>query len=51
MPEKSKFLTSAAENNYFLWLEHDAHNPIITVELTEKGVRLKERFEVNDVLM
>lgn len=50
MPEKSKFLTSAAENNYFLWLEHDAHNPIITVEMTEKGVRLKERFELNDII-
>lgn len=50
MPEKSKFLTSAAENNYFLWLEHDAHNPIITVEMTEKGVRLKERFEIQDIL-
>ena len=50
MPEKSKFLTSAAENNYFLWLEHDAHNPIITVEMTEKGVRLKERFEIQEIL-
>ena len=50
MPEKSRFLTSAAENNYFLWLEHDAHNPIITVEMTEKGVRLKERFEIQDVI-
>ena len=50
MPEKSRFLTSAAENNYFLWLEHDAHNPIITVEMTEKGVRLKERFEIQDIL-
>lgn len=50
MPEKSKFLTSAAENNYFLWLEHDAHNPIIKVEMTEKGVRLKERFEIQDIL-
>ncbi len=50
MPEKSKFLTSAAENNHFLWLEHDAHNPIITVEMTEKGVRLKERFEIQDIL-
>ncbi|WP_396156958.1 MBL fold metallo-hydrolase [Flavobacterium macrobrachii] len=49
MPEKSKFLTAAAENNYFLWLEHDAHNPIITVEMTEKGVRLKERFEIEDI--
>jgi glyoxylase-like metal-dependent hydrolase (beta-lactamase superfamily II) len=49
MPEKSKFLTATAENNYFLWLEHDAHNPIITVEMTEKGVRLKERFEIEDI--
>jgi hypothetical protein len=44
MPEKSKFLNAAAENNYYLFLEHDAHNEIITVEKTEKGVRLKEIF-------
>ncbi|TDP60088.1 MBL fold metallo-hydrolase [Flavobacterium dankookense] len=50
MPEKSKFLTAAAENNYFLWLEHDAHNPIITVEMTEKGVRMKEQFEIQEIL-
>lgn len=50
MPEKEKFLKQAAENNYLLWLEHDAHNPIITVEMTEKGVRLKERIEIQDVI-
>ena len=50
MPEKTKFLTAAAENNYFLWLEHDAHNQIITVEPTEKGVRLKEVFRCEDLL-
>jgi glyoxylase-like metal-dependent hydrolase (beta-lactamase superfamily II) len=44
MPEKSKFLNAAAENNYYLFLEHDAHNQIITVEKTERGVRLKEVF-------
>ncbi len=44
MPEKSKFLNLAADNNYYLFLEHDAHNEIITVEKTEKGVRLKETF-------
>lgn len=49
MPEKAKFLNAAAENNYYLWLEHDAHNPIITVENTEKGVRLKEIFKVEDL--
>ena len=51
MPEKAKFLKYAAENNYYLWLEHDAHNEIITVENTEKGIRLKEVFNCEDVLI
>lgn len=51
MPEKEKFLINAANNNFYLWLEHDAHNPIITVENTEKGVRLKEAFKIEDVLI
>ncbi|MGX7667918.1 MBL fold metallo-hydrolase [Flavobacterium pedocola] len=50
LPEKTKFLNAAAENNYYLWLEHDAHNQIITVEPTEKGVRLKEVFRCEDIL-
>jgi glyoxylase-like metal-dependent hydrolase (beta-lactamase superfamily II) len=50
MPEKSKFLTAAANNNYYLFLEHDAHNEIITVENTEKGVRLKDVFSCEDIL-
>ena len=49
MPEKSKFLNAAVENNYHLFLEHDAHNEIITVEQTEKGVRLKEVFSCDEV--
>jgi glyoxylase-like metal-dependent hydrolase (beta-lactamase superfamily II) len=49
LPEKEKFLREAAQNNYFLWLEHDAHNELITVEETEKGVRLKEAFGFNEV--
>ena len=51
LPEKAKFLTAAAENNYYLFLEHDAHNEIITVEHTEKGIRLKEVFRCDDILM
>ena len=49
MPEKAQFLNAAAENNYYLFLEHDAHNEIITVEKTERGVRLKDRFSCNTV--
>jgi glyoxylase-like metal-dependent hydrolase (beta-lactamase superfamily II) len=49
MPEKAKFLNAAADNNYYLFLEHDAHNQIITVEHTEKGVRFKDVFTCEDI--
>ncbi len=50
MDEKQLFLNNAADNNYYLWLEHDAHNQIITVQHTEKGIRLKEVFKCEDIL-
>ena len=50
MPEKTKFMNLAAENNYYLFLQHDAHNEIITVEKTERGVRLKDVFSADEIL-
>ena len=50
LPEKTKFLNAAVEKNYYLWLEHDAHNQIITVENTEKGIKIKEVFSCEDIL-
>lgn len=49
--EKAKFLNEAADKGYYLILGHDAHNEVITVQHTEKGVRLKEVFSAKDVLM
>jgi glyoxylase-like metal-dependent hydrolase (beta-lactamase superfamily II) len=49
LDEKQKFLNMAADQNYYLFLEHDAHNEIITVEHTEKGVRLKETYTTNAI--
>jgi hypothetical protein len=49
LDEKEKFLSLAADNNFYLFLEHDAHNEIITVRHTEKGVRLKETLSCNDI--
>jgi hypothetical protein len=43
MPE-NKVSADAADNNHYLFLEHD-HNEIITVQNTEKGVRLKEVYK------
>ncbi len=50
MPEKAKFLDAAVANNYYLFLEHDAHNEIITVKQTEKGIRLQEVFSCEEIL-
>lgn len=50
LPEKEKFLKQAADNNYYLFLEHDAHNPIITVKNTDKGVRLDKTLSFNEFI-
>ena len=50
LDEKKVFLEMAADKNFLLLLEHDAHNEIITVENTEKGVRLKEVLSCESVL-
>ncbi|QHI37519.1 putative quorum-quenching lactonase YtnP [Kordia antarctica] len=49
LDEKEKFLKMAADHNYYLFLEHDAHHEIITVKHTEKGVRLNEVFTCKDI--
>ncbi|GAA4305756.1 MBL fold metallo-hydrolase [Aestuariibaculum suncheonense] len=49
LDEKEKFLNLAADQNFYLFLEHDAHNQIITVQHTEKGVRLKDVFTAEDM--
>lgn len=50
LSEKEKFLNLAADRGYYLWLEHDAHNPIITVKHTEKGVRLDQVIPLDQFL-
>ncbi|WP_298237272.1 MBL fold metallo-hydrolase [uncultured Algibacter sp.] len=49
--EKEKFLNLAADKNYYLFLEHDAHNEVITVTHTEKGVRLKDTYTTKDIFI
>ncbi len=47
--EKEKFMKIAAENEYYIFFEHDPINELCTVEQTEKGIRLKETFTFNEV--
>jgi len=47
LQEKEDFLNEAAENNYTLFFQHDLYNECVTVQKTEKGVRLKESFKLS----
>ncbi len=47
--EKELFLNKAADEEFYLFLEHDAHNEIITLKHTEKGVRLDKTFTFNQL--
>jgi glyoxylase-like metal-dependent hydrolase (beta-lactamase superfamily II) len=49
MEEKTSFLKEAAANGYILFFEHDPVNECCTVAHTEKGVRAKEIFRVNEI--
>lgn len=44
LSEKALFLEAAVKDNYYLFLEHDAHNQICTLQTMEKGIRLKEIY-------
>ncbi|WP_424492784.1 MBL fold metallo-hydrolase [Salinimicrobium sp. GXAS 041] len=49
LPEKETFLKKAADEDFLLFMQHDAHNEIIRVQETEKGVRLKETYTFNEL--
>jgi len=49
LDEKQQFLNLAADQNFLLFLEHDAYNELCTVKHTEKGVRLEQTYSFNEV--
>ena len=49
LDEKEKFLNKAADEEFYLFLEHDAQSELCTVQHTEKGVRLKDTFKFNEI--
>ncbi len=48
MDEKASFLKKAVEQDYILFLEHDAHNELCTLKQTERGIRLDKTFSFNE---
>ena len=49
MEEKKHFLDLAVKKDYLLFLEHDAHNQVVSLKNTEKGVRLNNSFNFNEI--
>ena len=49
LTEKEKFLASAAENEFILYLQHDNYNECCTVKKTDRGVRLDRTFSLSEI--
>lgn len=49
MIEKQKFLETAVSEEYYLFFEHDAHNEVCTLQQTDKGIRLKDKYTFNEL--
>jgi hypothetical protein len=49
LTEKKLFLAEAVEKEYILYLEHDPINECCTLQQTEKGIRLKDAFRLDEV--
>lgn len=51
MSEKELFLNRAASEEFYLFMQHDAHHEICTVQHTENGVRLLNTHKFNDLFI
>ena len=49
LQEKESFLNEALQNNYILYFEHDPRIECCTLELTEKGIRAKDTFRLDEI--
>lgn len=49
LKEKDFFLKKAQKENFVLFLEHDPVNQLATLKDTEKGIRLDQTFDFNEI--
>ncbi|MCR9171647.1 MAG: MBL fold metallo-hydrolase [bacterium] len=49
LKEKDYFLKKAEQEDYILFLEHDHVNELATLKNTEKGIRLDQTFNFNEI--
>lgn len=48
--EKKRLFDSAVKDDYFLVFQHDQNVECCSLKMTEKGVRIKEKFSFDDVI-
>jgi hypothetical protein len=49
LQEKKSFLEEAVENDHILFFEHDPSVECVTLQRTEKGIRMKEQFPLSAI--
>ena len=49
LEEKKSFLEEAYENEYILYFEHDPEIECCTLQMTPKGVRMKDTFKLDEM--
>ena len=47
--EKAKVLQRASNDDWFLFLQHDPYNEIITLQETDKGIRLANSLKFDSL--
>lgn len=50
LEEKAKFLITAADNDFILFFEHDPVNECCSLQKTDRGVKMKDKFKLNDYI-
>jgi glyoxylase-like metal-dependent hydrolase (beta-lactamase superfamily II) len=49
LAEKKSFISEAQKNDYILFFEHDPNIECCSLQLTERGVRSKDNFKLEDI--
>ena len=49
MREKESFLNEAYDKGYYLFMEHDPNNQLVSLKKTEKGIRFDKSFTIEEL--
>ena len=49
LKEKKEFLNEALENDYILFFEHDVYHECCSLQITDKGIEIKDTFTLEDI--